>query len=203
MKPGLNGNLIVAVLGALVLLPACSSTHIQSARTPAGMAAAHCRNVMVVGQDERPEIRNPFEDDVVRFLHEHGLEGTGSHDHFSLDELKGDKEQVRQKLAAVRVESVLYVRVSQRADTVQGPPAGLESTDAADVNDFGLSMTTSGGEVATHLRLGLNLYRISDGVLIWSGVMDTVLKEDDDTLVVVRRVAKTIVERLAKDKLIP
>ncbi len=61
------------IAGALTaLLPGCSSTRIQSTRYPAGLTAAPFRNVMVVGMDERPEIRSRFENDVGRLLQTHG-----------------------------------------------------------------------------------------------------------------------------------
>jgi hypothetical protein len=65
------------------------------------------------------------------------------------------------------------------------------------------AFTTPGGEVNTRFRLGARLYRVSDGAVIWSGVLDTVMKEDSDALVFIRSTARTIVDRMAKDKVIP
>ena len=43
----------------------------------------------------------------------------------------------------------------------------------------------------------------SDGAVIWSAVLDEVMKEDADSMVFIQDTAKTLVERLAKDKVIP
>jgi hypothetical protein len=193
------------VVGTLIaLLPGCGSTHIKSTSNPAGMTATPVRNITVVGMDERPEFRNPFENDVAAFLQGHGIVGTASHDRFSLDEMKGDREQIRQRLAAVKAESVLFVRVTGQADFAGGPPASLGNVDMGAVDESRYNaLTMPGGEVNMNLHLGARLYRVSDGVVIWTGLMDTIVKEDYDSIVLLRGVAKTIVDRMAKDKVIP
>ncbi len=188
---------------ALVLLPACSSTHIKTTLNPTGITAGPIRNVTVVGMDERLEFRNPFENDAVAFLKKHGVEGVGSHARFSLDEMKGDPEQIRQRLVASKAESVLFVHVTDKTDFGSGPPASLGSLDMAAVDESRYNLATPGGQVDTKLRLAARLYRVSDGATIWSGQMDTIVKEDYDSVVLLRGVAKTIVDRMAKDRVIP
>ena len=197
-----KGKIVAGAL--LALMTACSSTQIQSTRHPAGMSAAPFRNVMVVGVDQRPEVRDPFENDAVAFLQERGVQGTASYTRFSFDEIKGDKEQLRRKLQGAGAESVLFVRVTQRTDFVDGPPASLGSMDmgAVDESQY-VAFTTPGGDINTRFRIGARLYRVSDGAVIWSGVFDAVMKEDADSTDFVRRTARTIVDRLAKDKVIP
>lgn len=188
----------------MALLSACSSTHVQSSRHPAGMAAAPIRNVTVVAMDERPEVRTPFENDTVAFLRERGVEGNNSYAVYSFADLKGDKEQIRQRLLAAKAESVLIVRVTERADFVAGPPASLGSVDMAAVDESRYNaFTTPGGDMNTTFRLGARLFRVSDGAVLWSGLFSAVLKEEGDSLVFIQKVTKTIVERLAKDKVIP
>jgi hypothetical protein len=159
---------------------------------------------MVVGMDERPDVRDPFENDVARCLKARGVEGTGSHSVLRFDELKGDKEQIRQRLLAAGAESVLFVQVTDKANFVDGPPISLGSDDWSGVAETRYNaLTTPGGNINSAWRLGARVYRISDGAVIWSGLLETVMKEDDDSLAVMRRVAKTIVARLADDKVIP
>jgi hypothetical protein len=193
------------VAGALLaLMTGCSSTQIQSTRHPAGLSAAPFRNVTVVGVDQRPEVRNPFENDVVSLLREHRVDGTTSYLRLSFDQVKGDKEQLRQELRASGAESVLFVRVTQRTDFVDGPPASLGSMDMGSVDESRYNaFTTPGGDINTGFRIGARLYRVSDGAVIWSGVLDTVMKEDADSTDFIRRIARIIVDRLAKDKVIP
>ena len=73
---------------------------------------------------------------------------------------------------------------------------------AADESQY-VAFTTPGGDINTRFRIGARLYRVSDGAVIWSAVVDEVLTEDADSLAFIRRTAKTIVDRMAKDKVIP
>jgi hypothetical protein len=195
----------VLMAGALtVLLAACSSTHIQSTRQPAALGAAPLRNMTVVGIDGRPDFRAAFENDVVRDLRQHGVEGAASYTQFSLAEVKGDRTQMRQRLLAAKAESVLYVRVADRDDFTKGPPATFEGSNMGDVYDSRYAaFTDPGGEINTDLGLGATLYRVSDGALLWSGALDTIMREDADALAVMQRIATTFVQQMAKDKVIP
>ena len=159
---------------------------------------------MVVGMDDRPDVRNPFENNVVRYLKERGVAGTASHAQFNMDELKGDKERLRQRFLAAGAESVLFVRVTDRADFVEGPPPSLGDVDAGAVAESRYNaLTTPGGEINTALGLGTRLYRVSDGAVIWSALVQEIMKEDADPDAFIRKTAKAIVDRLAKDKVIP
>jgi hypothetical protein len=154
--------------------------------------------------DQRPEVRDPFENDVVTLLKERGVEGTASHTLLTFDELKGNKEQLRQRLLAAKVESVLFVRVTSRADFMDGPPASLGDLDMGAVDESRyVAFTSVGGDINTRFRLGARVYRVSDGAVIWSAALDEVMKEDTDSMVFIRDTAKTIVERMARDKVIP
>jgi len=189
----------------LAVLPGCSSTHIQSTRHPAGAGVAPFRNVTVVGVDNRPIVRDPFENDVVTLLREHGVDATASHNILTFDQIKGDKKQLHQQLLAAKAESVLFVRVTSRTDFTDGPPASLGDMDnmgAVDESRY-VAFTSVGQDINTRFRLGARLYRVSDGAVIWSAVLDEVMKEDTDSMVFIRDTAKTIVERLARDKVIP
>jgi hypothetical protein len=149
-------------------------------------------------------VREPFENDVVRLLDKRGVVGTASYTHFSIQEMQGSKEQIRQRLLAAKEQSLLFVRVTQRSDFVDGPPASLGDMDMAAVDESRyVAFTSVGGDVNTRYRLGARLYRVSDGAVIWSAALDSVMKEDADPLVFIRDTAKALVERMAKDKVIP
>jgi hypothetical protein len=195
---------IVGLTGLLLLLAGCSSTHIESRRHVAGVSAAPFRNVTVVGMDSRPDVRHPFENNVVRYLQERGVQGTASYTRFKLAELKAAKEELRRRLALANIASVLIVHVTSRADFVEGPPPSLGSPDLGGVDELRYeSFTIPGGAITSAWRIGARFYRVSDGAVIWSCSLDTTMKEDSDSLNFMRKVAKGIVDRLAKDKIIP
>ncbi len=159
---------------------------------------------MVVGVDPRPEVREPFENAAVGFLQERGVQATPSYTRLSLDQLQGDKDQIRQNLLAAGAPAVLFVRVTDRMDFVQGAPASLGSVDMGAVGESRYNaLTAAGGEVDTRFGIGARVYRVSDGAFIWSALLNKVLKEDADSLVFMQQTAKTLVTRLAKDKVVP
>jgi hypothetical protein len=159
---------------------------------------------MVVGVDQRPEVRDPFENDVVSFLQGNGVNGTASYNQFSFAEVKGDKEKLRGKLKSAGVESLLFVRVTQRTDFVDGPPASLGEMDMSAVDESQyVAFTTPGGDINTRFSLGARLYRVSDGAVIWSAALNEVMKEGADSTDFMRRTARATVDRMAKDKVIP
>ena len=188
----------------LALVAGCSSTRVQSARHPAGLGVPPFRNVMVVGVDQRPEVRDPFENEAVLLLREHGVDGTASYNLFSFQQVQGGKEQLRQQFLAAKAESVLFVRVTSQNDFVDGPPASLGSMDMGAVDESRYNaLTTPGGDINTNFRLGARLYRVSDGAVIWSAALDEIMKEDANPMGFIHKTAKTIVDQMAKDKVIP
>jgi hypothetical protein len=198
-----RGKRLLMAAALLALMTACSSTQIQSTRHPAGMSTAPFRSVMVVGVDQRPEVRDPFENQVVLLLRERGVEGTASYNQFSFAQVQGNKEQLGQMVKSTGVQSLLFVRVTQRTDFVDGPPASLGSSDmgAVDESQY-VAFTTPGGDINTRFRLGARLYRASDGAVIWSAVLNEVMKEDDVPVEFIQKTAKEIVDRMARDGVI-
>ncbi len=186
------------------LLSGCTSTRIQSARQPVGQSAPPFRNVMVVGLDPRGDVREPFENDVARLLRQRGVVASTSYDRFSLDQVKGDREQIRQRLLGAGAESVLFVAVTDHADFVEGPPVSLGDVSMGAVDDSRYqAFTADGGEMETVFHIGCRFFRVADGMVIWSGMVNSTMKEDADYLAFLRNVSQTIVGRLAKDKVIP
>ena len=70
-------------------------------------------------------------------------------------------------------------------------------------NTIGYERAAGFGEIETDVQLAATLYRLSDGVTIWNGATDTILKDQYHSRVVMRSVAEAIVSSLAKDKVIP
>ncbi len=194
----------LCLASVLALLAGCTSTHIQSSRHAAAAGTPLLTNIVVIGVDQSREVRAPFENNVVRCLQARGVRGTSSYPRLSLDEVNGDQQQLRQRLLAAGAQSVLIVRVTDREDFVDGPPASLGSLDANAVAESRYTaFTTPGGDINTVLFLGGRCYRLSDGAVIWSCRLQEVMKEDTDSVVFMRKTAKALVDQLAKDKVIP
>lgn len=173
---------------AISFLTSCSSTHIQGSRTAAGLSVSPFRNVMVFALDDRPDMRAQFESDLVYFLQQRKVVAVGSSSQFGVSDFKGGAEEIRKKFATAGTESLLVVRVTGRTTFEKGP---------------GYERAAGFGDIETDVQSAATLYRLSDGVPIWNGKMDTILKEQYHSRVELRGAAKAIVSSLAKDKVIP
>ena len=133
-------------------------------------------------------MRTQFESDLVYFLQQRKVAAVGNSKQFTLSDFTGGAEQIKKTFATAGTESVLCVRTTDRSTFERGP--GYETS-------AGL------GEIETAVQLQATLYRLSDGVAIWNGVLSTILKDQYNSRTVLRGVAKDIVSSLAKDKVIP
>ena len=174
--------------GAISCLTACSSTHMQASRTAAGMSAPPAHRVLVVALDDRAEIREQLESDLAYLLQERKVAAVASSNQFTLADFQGGAEELRKRFATVGTESLLLVRMTDRSTFERGP---------------GYERSVGLGDIQTALQLQATLYRLPDGVTIWNGVLGTILKDQYNSHTVLRGIAKDIVSRLAKDKVIP
>jgi hypothetical protein len=173
---------------AISFLTSCSSTHIRGARTEAGLSVSPSHSVMVFALDDRPDMRAQFESDLVYFLQQRKVAAVGSSSRFAVSDFKPGAEEIRKQFATAGAESLLVVRTTGRTTFEKGP---------------GYERAAGFGDIETDVQLAATLYRLSDGVTIWDGAMDTILKDQYHSGVVMRDVAKALVSRLAKDKVIP
>jgi hypothetical protein len=180
-------NCLLAVC-AIALLTSCSSTHIQGSKTAAGLSAPAFHNVLVVALDDRTDIRLQLESDLVSFFQERKVVAVTSPDRFTLSDFTGGAEEIRKKFAASGKESLLLVRTTDRATFELGP---------------GYERSAGLGEIETAVQLAATLYRLSDGVPMWTGVLGTTLKDQYNSRTVLSGIAKDIVSNLAKEKVIP
>jgi hypothetical protein len=173
---------------AIACCTSCSSTKVRGSKTAAGLSISPFQSVAVVVVDDRQQVRAQFEGDVVHFLQERKVVGVGASERFTLSDFKGDATQIQQKCASAGTESLLLVRTVDRSTFERGPS---------------FERSAGFGEIETEVQLGATLYRVSDGVPIWNGAISTILKDQYSPGAVLTRVAKAIVNNLAKDKVIP
>jgi hypothetical protein len=154
--------------------------------------------------DQRQDVRSQFENDAVHWLQTRNVQGVPSYPNYSLADFRGGRDQVRQKGANAKAESVLIVRVGDRATYNDGPPADMGSgLGWGEVDEVRYNLSTPGGDINTDIRLEAKVFRVSDGTMMWSGLIDVIQKENYDSIVLLRTTTKAIVDRLAKDKVIP
>jgi TolB-like protein len=194
----------VAAAATLLLLVACASPGMRGAVNPAAHLDSPIRTMLVVGMDERPLIRAGWENDVVAALQKRQVNAVASYNQFPLTTFSGTQDQIRQALAAANVQFALFAKTGDRTDFVAGAPMSFSERDisSAQASQY-LYLTAGGGDIETDLRLGAKLYRVSDGALVWSGVVDKVVKEGYDSIALLRSIARSLVGEMSSAKVIP
>jgi hypothetical protein len=177
---------LLAICG-LCFLTACSTTQIQGSRTAASLSASPVHSVMVVGLDDRADVRAQFESDLVHFLQQRKAVAVGSFQRFPLSDFKGTVADIRTLCATAGTESLLLIRTTDRTTFERGP--GYERAEGM-------------GEIETAVQLKAVLYRASDGMAIWNGAVTTILGDQYNSRTVLNGVAKAIVKSLVKNKII-
>jgi len=182
----------------------CSSVKIQSQRNPAVTGPVAARRLMVVGLEERPAVRAQFENQFVAQWKVASVECSSSHQQFALSSFSGDREEIRRKLAAAGLETVLAVRATDRVSGVEGAGVNVGlyggGLSWSDVDESRYRRFTSGGEITTYVILSGKLFRVSDGALLWSSSTEIKLGESYDQDGVLREAAGAIAGQLRHDK---
>lgn len=197
---------IVMSIGVVLAGVSCRSTSTQSYPSSLVQKTGPFRSAAVVAVDDRAEIRAFVEDLFVKRLEERGVRAEASHGLFPLSDLKDHREEVRRKLAGTRAEAVLLARVAGQADMITRSAVGVGMWDSALewMRPYGQPVELyGGGDLRTTVRLESNLYRLQDSALVWVAHTDTVLKEDTDRAARIRDITRTLVERMARDGVIP
>ena len=152
------------------------------------MSVPPFRSVMVFAVDDRPDMRAQFESAAVYFLRQRNVVAMSSSSRYAVSDFKEGAEEIRKQFATAGTESLLVVRTTGRTTFETGP---------------GYERAAGFGEIETDVQVAATLYRLSDGVPIWNGAIDTILKDQYHARVVLGEVAKAMVSSLAKDEVIP
>jgi hypothetical protein len=205
----------VTVLGGMLLLmgigisgSSCSSTRTSSFPNDAALLAAPAASVVTVMVDERSYIRAAVENHMTGRLKERGVEAYSSYHKISLKGLQGNKEKAREALSIYGVDAVLVSKLTDQTDLVEAPQfvsdiSQWEQAWAAPAITTEYEASPWGGEVTVTVHLESKLYRLSDAKVLWVGYTETKLKEFTDDMKRIRSVSRQIVDRLAKDDMIP
>jgi hypothetical protein len=204
---GLRLGLTAAAIGCLLAGSACSSVRLQSGTNPDSPVVTPIRSLVVVVVDERGEVRTAFENRFVRFLKARQVQAAPTYTHFALADLKLSQDEIRQKLKTGNAEAVLLTRLADRATSGGSAnwSGGLlgPSTTMFDVDHFRQSVYGSGPEIHTTLLLESRLYRLDRGDLVWTAMTAVNVGESGDRLEQLTQVIGKVVDRMAKDRMIP
>jgi len=199
--------------GLTLGLAGCASTSLdQNLKSPSYHGGA-VQKVAVVAVDERPLVREGFENRFARQMVEHGQGAMVTYDLMSLPEIKADKQAATARVQQAGADSVLVIRLTNQATrttetqataqifvpviTGYGYDTWFDYYDVAFMN-----MGTSWTDSKTQVYLEMILYELKTGQRVWAGGTVTVLKDGMDRVAQVDPIVAKVLGAMRKDGLI-
>jgi hypothetical protein len=196
-----------AVFAAIALLAGCATSSLVSQQSNPDYVGKSFKSVMVVAVTADDLVRRTFEDRMVALLGKRGTKGIPS---YAAVGSRGRVEEadLRQAIAKSGAEGVLVTRVT-RVDRSSGTVPG--ATVAVGVGWGGFygyySTVWQTVEVAPEKITGpswtvseTRLFDAKNGVLAWTGVMDT--RENDDLSAALTQYIEVIFDAMVNDRVL-
>ena len=188
------------VLGAVlaVLLAACATSSMVSQRSNPDYVGKPFRSVMVVAVTTDDLVRRTFEDRMVALLGKRGLKGIPSYDAIG-SRGKVDEPELRRAVAGSGAEGVLItriVRVDRESGTVPGATVGIGFYGYWETVQFAPQKVDGPSWTVSETRL----FDAKNGVLAWTGVMDT--RENDDLGAALTQYIDVVFDAMVRDRVL-
>jgi hypothetical protein len=146
-------------------------------------------------------------------LRARGQPALATHELLGLPEIKADKQTAAARLRQAGADAILLVRLVDRqsyARQVQATPSAYRPVatgyDTYDWHAYYTIAFTDMSAVWTSVRdyiyIDVSLFDLATGRRLWSGLTETVIKEDMDRVAEVTPLAKKILAAIHKDGLI-
>jgi hypothetical protein len=193
-----------AAFAALALLAGCATSRLISQQSNPDYVGKTFKSVMVVAVTSDELIRRTFEDRMIALLGKRGLKGIPA---YAAVGSRGQVEEadLRQAIARSGAESVLVTRVTRvdrSSGTVPGATVmvgvgfyGYYSTVWQTVNVSAQKITGPSWTVSE-----TRLFDAKNGVLAWTGVMDT--RENDDLSAALTQYIDVIFDAMVSDRVL-
>jgi hypothetical protein len=196
-----------AAFAALALLASCATSQLVAQQSNPDYVGKSFKSVMVVAVTTDELVRRTFEDRMVALLGKRGLKGIPA---YAAVGSRGQVEEadLRQAIARSGAEGVLVTRVT-RVDRSSGTVPG--ATVAVGVGYGGFygyySTVWETVNVAPQKITGpswtvseTRLFDAKNGVLAWTGVMDT--RENDDLSAALTQYVNVIFDAMVNDRVL-
>jgi hypothetical protein len=199
------------MLAALtMLLGACAATSLKQTWKSPDYQGGPVRKVAVLGVEERGLVRQGFENRFARQLQAQGQPAMVTFDILSLQQIKDDKQTAAARAREAGADSVLIIRLVDVATYANQVRATNERYTAAvtGVGNYGwydyyslafMDMGTTYGNMRQRVYLDISLFSLDTGKRLWSGLTETVVKENTDRVVLVDSLVAKLVAAMSKD----
>jgi hypothetical protein len=193
-------------------LCSCAATSLKSTWKSPDYHGGPVGKIAVLAMDEGGMYRPMIEGQFVRQLEQQGQPAFKTLELLTLPEIKADKSAAAAKLRAAGADSILIVRL---ADSVNKsslvPNPGRTSTVTVESGSTGwydyyvVSYSGPGGmqkSLQRNVYLETSLYDLNSEKKLWSGLTETILREDMDHMAEVDPLVAKLVTALRADGLI-
>jgi hypothetical protein len=198
--------------GVAALLCSCAATSVKKTwkspdcRGPVGKIA-------VLTIDDRGLLRQGFENRFVRYLTKSGASALVTYELLSLAEIKQDKQAAAERLRVSGAEALIILRLADSASAFQEVRSGRERYGAmiTGIENLGwydyysigfMDMGTTYGSLKQWVYLETTLYDLKTEKRVWSGLTQTVVKENMDRVAEMDPLVEKIVAAMRKDGVI-
>jgi hypothetical protein len=202
------------MLAALtMLLGACAATSLKQTWKSPDYRGGPVRKVAVLAVEERGLVRQGFENRFARQLLAQGQPAMVTFDILSLQQIKDDKQTAAARAREAGADSVLIIRlvdVATYANQVRATNERYTAT-VTGVDSYGwydyyslafMDMGTTYGNMRQRVYLDISLFSLDTGKRLWSGLTETVVKENTDRVVLVDSLVAKMVAVMRKDEVV-
>src|SRR5215467_4324042 len=188
------------ILGAVfaALLASCATSSMVTQHSNPDYVGKPFKSVMVVAVTTDDLVRRTFEDRMVALLGQRGLRGIPSYSTIGATG-KVDEAELRRAVAASGVEAVLITRVTRvdrSSGTLPGATVGVGFYGYWEVVNLPPQQVNGPSWTVSETRL----FDAKNGVLAWTGVMDT--RENDDLGAALMQYIKVVFDAMVRDRVL-
>jgi len=181
-----------------VLLTACATSSLVSQQSNPDYVGKPFRSVMVVAVTQDDLVRRTFEDRMVALLGRRGLNGIPGYSAIG-PRRKLEEAELRSAVAGSGAEGVLItrvVRVDRSSGTLPGATVGVGFYGYWEVVNLPPQQVSGPSWTVSETRL----FDAKNGVLAWTGVMDT--RENDDLDRALTQYIDVVFDAMVRDRVL-
>jgi len=191
----------------------CAATSLKQTWKSPTCTGGPVQRIAVLGVDEREFYRASVEGHFVFQLNQHGQSAFVTHDLLDLAALKADKPAAAASLRARGADALLIVRLvssTSSASAVSATPdyyapvvTGYENDDWQGYYSVAfMNMGTVWSSAQRKVCLDTSLFDLKSGKRLWSGITQTVLKDDVDRVEELSALVTKVLAAMRKDGLV-
>jgi hypothetical protein len=204
-----SSHLLGAALAALLV--GCAATSLKQTWKAPDYHGGPPQKIAVIAVDDRGMVRQVMEGQYVTQLKALGQPAFAVQEILNLQEIKDNKDGAAAKLRAAGADAVMVIRLVDTETAVTEQHQASRSFSHADTGyaAFGWYDEYSVGFIGVlhnslrqDVYIGTSLFTLQTEKCLWSGLTETVLKDNTDRLEIVRPLVTKVVTAMHKDGVI-